>query len=182
MRCVAGIAKCVTNSGDGCDANNNDAPSAGYQVLSVTDMGTLKTGTCGLAALSLSYGDHPLFGQCSLSGPGITYLSVYVDQYCGGERHTRSHAAACCGAAAAVLHTGWLPWRCAHCMPPSRPVPLPAAQITPMKDQACSEPGAAYWDNMDIRAHYVKPDLISTRIDGTAARYTAAPGPQLSSR
>ena len=82
MRCVAGIAKCVTNSGGGCDANNNDAPSAGYQVLSVTDMGTLKTSTCGLATLSLSYGDHPLFGQCSLSGPGVTQLSVYVDKYC----------------------------------------------------------------------------------------------------
>lgn len=57
---------------------------AGYQVLSVTTANNLSTVACALGS-QLSFGSPPLFGRCALAPSGATYLSVYVDQYCGGE-------------------------------------------------------------------------------------------------
>ena len=57
--------------------------AAGYQLVSVTTPSTLPTATCALDA-GLSYGNPALFGQCTLTA-GATYLSLYVDQWCGGE-------------------------------------------------------------------------------------------------
>ena len=70
------------------------SPPAGYQVLSVTTPGTLKSSVCNLAA-QFSYGSPALMQQCALtnSGTPTTALSVYVDQYCGGEAAGRPR---CC--------------------------------------------------------------------------------------
>ena len=54
---------------------------AGYQLLSITSPGTLSTNACALGT-TLGYGNPALFGQCTLA-PDTTYLSVYVDAYCG---------------------------------------------------------------------------------------------------
>jgi hypothetical protein len=51
-------------------------------VLSVTSAGSLPEGTCALGA-SLSFAAAPLFGRCSLVTPGATWLTLFVDQYCG---------------------------------------------------------------------------------------------------
>lgn len=62
------------------------AAAAGYAVLSVTTANNLPKDTCALAS-TYSYGNPTLFQQCSsvqLGTPDATYLSVYVDQYCGG--------------------------------------------------------------------------------------------------
>ena len=61
---------------------------AGYQLLSITSPGTLSTNACALGT-TLGYGNPALFGQCTLA-PDTTYLSVYVDAYCGGERRVLS--------------------------------------------------------------------------------------------
>ena len=87
---MAGVAKCVTGSTGGCDSSNAETPTPGYQVLSVKTASTLKTTTCGLAE-AVTYGNVALFGQCALAPSGTTRLSLYVDQYCGGEA-----AAHCC--------------------------------------------------------------------------------------
>ncbi len=85
LRCVAGIPKCVagTDPGGSCDPGLADAPSPGYQVLSLSAPGNLSAASCGLAAASLSFAQPPLFGQCTLSAGSPTSLSLYVDQYCG---------------------------------------------------------------------------------------------------
>lgn len=65
--------------------------------------------------------------------------------------------------------------------PAAANTPLPAlcaVQISPIKDTACSEPGSNQYtySNTKIRGHYVKPGLISTRLD------TARCGPHTATR
>ncbi|KAL4424818.1 hypothetical protein ABPG77_011068 [Micractinium sp. CCAP 211/92] len=85
LRCVSGIPKCVagTDPGGSCDPGLADAPSPGYQVLSLSAPGNLSAVSCGLAAASLSFAQPPLFGRCTLTAGSPTSLSLYVDRYCG---------------------------------------------------------------------------------------------------
>ena len=136
VRCVAGVAKCVTGSTGGCDSTNTETPTAGYQVLSVKTASTLPKASCDLAA-AVSYANPKLFEQCKFTSAGTTQLSVFVDQYCQGAcllrccRPTTSAPAAAtaaaarcrCQATAAVARRA----RCRR----SPPVPAPRAPALP---------------------------------------------------
>lgn len=66
--------------------------AAGYQVVSVKTATSLGS-ECALG-VDLSYGNVALFGQCTgISTPNSTFLSIYIDQYCGGEHSTGARAA-----------------------------------------------------------------------------------------
>ena len=96
LRCVAGVAYCAAGVDD-ADANCVDpggTPSGGYHVVQITTPGDLRTCT-----LPSSITKPGLFTRCSsmTSTPTGTYLSVYVNEWCGGE---------CRGGAVGCL------WRC----------------------------------------------------------------------
>lgn len=78
-----------------CDAHP-PAAAAGYHVLSISGPGNLDTDDCALGALS--YANPYLFQKCSISPADTTYLSVYVDQYCAGERWPGLAGASRCAA------------------------------------------------------------------------------------
>lgn len=128
--------------------------AAGYQVLSVDVVGTLKNTTCNS---QFSYAKPPLMSQCTLTTPGGTYLSVYVDQYCGGEQ-AFSRGACCSSAGRGARRRSLLA---------SVPGTPPAVTVSPIKDTACAQPAASYWPTVLIRGHYITPSLISTRLDTT---------------
>ena len=104
------------------------AAAAGYFVLSVTGGSGLRSSSCSLG--SLDYGYPQLFQKCTgLDTSGATYLSVYVDQYCGGERC--SHACKC--AAVHALSGGVRPGAAACRAEPPHfcPSPLPCSANQP---------------------------------------------------
>ena len=159
QRCMPRLCPLLT-------AANSAPAAAGYQLVSVTTPSTLPTATCALDA-GLSYGNPALFGQCTLTA-GSTYLSLYVDQYCGGERAS---------AAVSGMEAGGLGRQSvALAAQAINPSPLPACacavQISPVKDAACSEPAAGYWSSMKIRAHYVTPALIASSLNTAATNLT----------
>lgn len=150
--------------------------AAGYHVLSITTPNTLKT----CLDNAPTYAKPLLFQQCTVTS--TTYLSVYVDQYCGGEParwaapsaaspagHPQSRGCAQLCMCASLTHK-----LCAA------PLPSSAVKISPIKDSACSEPGATGYSytNITIWGHYVKTDLIATRLDTTPSNLTRW-GPEL---
>lgn len=140
--------------------------AAGYQVLSVTTPNDLKNTSCNLAS-QYSYGNPPLMSQCSLASSGVTYLSVYVDASCGGEepQHGWCEVPGTGQQSLCALGTS-----CREC--PPAPCPPSAVQLSPMKDDLCSEPAASYWSTMKMRGYYVTPTRIANVLNTAATNIT----------
>lgn len=160
--------------------------AAGYQVLSVTASSTLPKTACDMTG-DVSYGNPFLFQQCMFTSSGTTQLSVYVDQYCNGERCCRFWGRLHLCGRRRVMHAG-LPagWHLLRagarpcCRPCTHQTTLPphpptrAVQITPMKDTNCSEPGQSYWSNVRLRGFYVTPTSIRNSLNTAVTNLTSS--------
>ena len=143
-------------------------------MLSIKTANDLPKATCALSS-TYSYGNPPLFEQCSstdLTTSGNIYLSVYVDQYCGGE-HVPAQVAAGMPRSALPL--------CLHvrtelptllCHPAARHALPAAVQITPLKATSCAEPGQSYWSSIKLQGYYATPTKIAAVLNTATTNVT----------